>query len=65
MNYLAKLALSHDSPDLCLLSSQDYRREPPAPGPSHILDSQEPTLEEGGSLGTIGQGDGMLFGHAS
>jgi hypothetical protein len=28
MNYLPELALNHDSPGLCLLSSCDYRREP-------------------------------------
>jgi hypothetical protein len=26
------LASNHNPPDLCLLSSQDYRREPPVPG---------------------------------
>jgi hypothetical protein len=31
-NYLPRLALNLDPPDLCLLSSYDYRREPPAPG---------------------------------
>jgi hypothetical protein len=31
-NYLPRLALNRDPPDLCLLSSWDYRREPPAPG---------------------------------
>jgi hypothetical protein len=31
-NYLPRLALNHDPPDLCLLSSQDYRREPLAHG---------------------------------
>jgi hypothetical protein len=30
-NYLPWLSLNHDPPDLCLLSSQDYRHEPPAP----------------------------------
>jgi hypothetical protein len=28
MNYLPRLALNHDPPGLCLLSSWDYRREP-------------------------------------
>jgi hypothetical protein len=32
MNYLSGLALNRDPPDLCLLSSWDYRREPLAPG---------------------------------
>jgi hypothetical protein len=32
MNYLPGLALNSDPPDLCLLSSWDYRDEPPAPG---------------------------------
>jgi hypothetical protein len=32
MNYLPGLALNLDPPYLCLLSSWDYRREPPAPG---------------------------------
>jgi hypothetical protein len=27
MNYLTGLASKHDPPDLCLLSSEDYRRE--------------------------------------
>jgi hypothetical protein len=27
MKYLPELASNHDPPDLCLLSSQDYRRE--------------------------------------
>jgi hypothetical protein len=31
MNYLPGLALNHDPPDLCLLSSEGYRCEPPAP----------------------------------
>jgi hypothetical protein len=30
-----RLALNHDPPDLCLLSSWDYRREPPAPSSIH------------------------------
>jgi hypothetical protein len=32
MSYLPKLALNHNPPDLCLLSSWDYRRDPPVPG---------------------------------
>jgi hypothetical protein len=32
MNYLPKLALNFDPPDLCL-SNQDYRHEPPMPHP--------------------------------
>jgi hypothetical protein len=32
MNYLPELASNHDPPDLCLLSSWDYGREPLAPG---------------------------------
>jgi hypothetical protein len=31
-NYLPGLALNLDPPDLCLLSSWDYRHEPPVPG---------------------------------
>jgi hypothetical protein len=34
MNYLSRLALNRDPPDLCLLSSKDYRCEPPAQGSS-------------------------------
>jgi hypothetical protein len=28
---LSRLVLNHDSPDLCCLSSKDYRCEPPVP----------------------------------
>jgi hypothetical protein len=31
-NYLPWLASNHNPPDLCLLSSEDGRNEPPAPG---------------------------------
>jgi hypothetical protein len=31
-NYLARLASNHNLPDLCFLSTQDERREPPASG---------------------------------
>jgi hypothetical protein len=31
MNYLSGLASNHDPPDFCLLSSLDYRCEPPVP----------------------------------
>jgi hypothetical protein len=31
MNYLPGLALNHAPPDLCILSSWDYRREPLCP----------------------------------
>jgi hypothetical protein len=31
------LALNHDPPDLCLLSSQDYKHEPPAPDRKRIV----------------------------
>jgi hypothetical protein len=31
MDYLTGLALNLDLPDLCLLSSWDYRHEPPVP----------------------------------
>jgi hypothetical protein len=31
---LPRLALNYDSPDLCLLSSYDYRRVPPVPHPA-------------------------------
>jgi hypothetical protein len=36
-NYLPGLALNHDPHDLCLLSSWDYRPEPPAPGSHTVL----------------------------
>jgi hypothetical protein len=32
-NYLPRLTSNCNPPDLCLLSSKDYRREPLAPGP--------------------------------
>jgi hypothetical protein len=32
MNYLSRLASNCDSPDVCPLSKQDYRREPLVPG---------------------------------
>jgi hypothetical protein len=31
-HYLPKLVSNHNLPNLCLLSSWDHRREPPAPG---------------------------------
>jgi hypothetical protein len=34
VNYLPRLALNYDSPDLCLLSSYDYRHVPPVPHPA-------------------------------
>jgi hypothetical protein len=37
LNYLPELASNHDSPDLCLLSSWDYRREARMPGFTLIL----------------------------
>jgi hypothetical protein len=33
MTYSPGLALNLNPPDLCILSSQDYRREPPMPSP--------------------------------
>jgi hypothetical protein len=41
MNYLPRLDSNLDPPDLCLLSSYDYRPEPPAPSSRpHILDQK-------------------------
>jgi hypothetical protein len=37
MNYLPGLALNCDPPDLCLLGSYDYRREPPPPSYARAL----------------------------
>jgi hypothetical protein len=37
MNYLPLLALNCDPPDLCLLSSKDYGREPLAPSLQFII----------------------------
>jgi hypothetical protein len=36
-NYLPRVALNRDPPDLCLLSSWDYRHEPPAPSTCFFL----------------------------
>jgi hypothetical protein len=36
MNYLPRLALNHNPPDFCFLSSWDYRCEPLAPGPLYL-----------------------------
>jgi hypothetical protein len=36
-NYLPGVALNHDPPDLCFLSSWDYRREPLAPSLQLLL----------------------------
>jgi hypothetical protein len=43
-NYLPGLVLNHNPPDLCLLSSWDYRCEPQVPDP--IFDFEE-TLRKG------------------
>jgi hypothetical protein len=32
MSYLLGLAVNCDPPELCLLSGEDYRHEPPVPG---------------------------------
>jgi hypothetical protein len=37
MNYLLRLSLNLDSPDLCLLSSYNYRREPLVLSKTNIL----------------------------
>jgi hypothetical protein len=38
VNYLPRLALNHNPPDLCLLSSWDYRHEPLVPSSPIYLD---------------------------
>jgi hypothetical protein len=47
-NYLARLDLNHDPPNLCLLSSQDYRREPLVLGQYFLFNST--TVSAGGEL---------------
>jgi hypothetical protein len=42
VNYLARLASNFDPPDLCLLSSEDYKHEPLAPGKSAFFASTKP-----------------------
>jgi hypothetical protein len=37
LELFARLALNHDPPDLCLLSSWDYGREQLAPGHIQLL----------------------------
>jgi hypothetical protein len=37
MNYLLRLASNHTPPDLCLLSSWDYRHELPAPNSGFLF----------------------------
>jgi hypothetical protein len=39
VNYLSGLALNLDPPDLCLLSSWDYRRGPQPPDSDYSLDT--------------------------
>jgi hypothetical protein len=44
MNHLPGLASNHDPPDLCLLSSQDYRQQPLAPGCVWVLCEECPWI---------------------
>jgi hypothetical protein len=46
VNYLLGLALNRGPPDLCLLSSQDYRCEPPEPSSMAIFVSSDFRLLE-------------------
>jgi hypothetical protein len=34
---LSRLASNRDPPDVCLLSKQDYRQEPPVPGKTYFF----------------------------
>jgi hypothetical protein len=47
VDYLPGLASNHDPPDLCLLSSWDFRQEPPVPGLKFIesLSREKPCAE--------------------
>jgi hypothetical protein len=54
MNYLLPgLALNHDPPDLCLLSSYDYRCEPPAPGSTSYFDTDIVCGQGEGAVGVV------------
>jgi hypothetical protein len=46
MNYLPGLASNRDLPDLCLLSSWDYRREPLGLSRTHCLIQCDPIFHE-------------------
>jgi hypothetical protein len=67
VNYLPWLALNLNLPDLCLLSSWDYRREPPVPRPGEALETnvQVPLASLGRFWGRIYLQVHLVFGKSS
>jgi hypothetical protein len=68
VNYLPGLALNCDPPDLCPMSSKDYRCESPAPGLIRLLHflnqfskSKDQMTTKCGVTASLGGGGGYLF----